>query len=161
VEREKVELMIEAARLAPSACNLQGWRFVVADTPEVRNKLVQKGLGGIVPNAWAVTAPVIIVGCYEKDLLTHRLGASIKGIDYAQVDMGIAGEHLALMAAALGLGTCWIGWFDQKAVKKALAIPRSVDVVFLMTVGYPAEGPVPEKNRKARENIMSYGRYRS
>jgi nitroreductase len=160
VEREKIELIIEAARLAPSACNIQGWRLVAADDPQVRDELVKKGLGGAVPNRFAAAAPVIIAGCYEKDFLTHRVGATLKGIDYWQVDMGIVGEHLALMAAALGLGTCWIGWFKAQAVKKILGVPRGAEVVFLMTLGYPAEAAGREKARKKRDEIFAYNRYR-
>jgi nitroreductase len=161
VAREKLELIIEAARLAPSACNFQGWRFVVADDPQVRDELARKGMGGVVPNVWAAAAPVIIAGCFAKKILsTNWLGSKLKGIDYGQLDMGIAGEHIALMAAALGLGTCWIGWFNQKAVKKILGVPRAVEVVFLMTLGYPAEASQREKARKSRDEIFTYNRYR-
>jgi nitroreductase len=159
VEREKIDVMIEAARLAPSACNAQGWRFVVADDPQVVKELFDKGLGGVVPNSWARTAPVIIAGCYKKDIMTHRVGAAIKGIDYHLIDLGIAGEHLALMAAAQGLGTCWIGWFNQKAVKKIFHLPRLMEVVFLMTLGYPAEDKQNEKKRLPKEEIGFYNRY--
>ena len=158
VEDHKLSLIIEAARMAPSACNAQGWRFIVVEDRELLNKINDKGLGGIVANQWARTAPVIITGCYKKDILTHHLGERAKGIKYHFLDMGIAGEHMALMAQALGLGTCWIGWFKQGAVKKILGIPRSLEVVFLMTLGYPREEPRP-KSRLPADKIAFKNRF--
>jgi len=83
----------------------------------------------------------------ERSLVTHRLGAGVKRIEYHLLDAGIAGEHFVLRAAEQGLGTCWIGWFDAKAVKRILDLPPSWDVPALITVGFPAEEPAPKERR--------------
>jgi nitroreductase len=83
--------------------------------------------------------------------VTDRIGAAIKGIDYHLLDAGIAGEHFVLRAAELGLGTCWIGWFDKKRAKRILDIPSSWDVPALIAVGFPAGEPNPKDRRLASE----------
>ncbi len=161
VENEKIEKVIEAARLAPSACNSQCWRFIVVRDKEVLRQLVEKGLEKIpVKNKWARTAPVIIVACAELNFLTHRLGAKISAIDYYLLDMGCAIEHLILMATELGLGTCWIGWFKEKSIRKLLKIPKKTKIVALITLGYPEE-ELKEKDKKrlGLEEILFYDRY--
>ena len=151
VPREMIESCVEAARFAPSASNTQGWRFFVAEG-ELKNRLVREAMGGVVvPNRFAAGAPVIVALAMKLDVVTHRLGAGMKGIDYHLLDAGIAGEHFVLRAAELGLGTCWIGWFDKKAVKRILDIPSNWDVPALITVGFPAEEPKPKERPLASE----------
>ncbi len=151
VPREMIESCVEAARFAPSASNTQGWRFFVLEG-ELKARLVKEAMGGIVvPNRFAVGAPVIAALAMKLDIVTHRLGAGIKRIDYHLIDAGIAGEHFVLRAAELGLGTCWIGWFDKKAVKRLLDIGSNWDVPALITVGYAAEEPKPRGRRLASE----------
>jgi nitroreductase len=146
-----IESCVEAARFAPSASNTQGWRFFAVEG-EAKDRLVKEALGGIVvPNRFAGGAPVIVALAMKLDVVTHRLGAGIKGIDYHLLDAGIAGEHFVLRAAELGLGTCWIGWFDKRAVKRCLDIPSRWDVPALITVGFPAEEPKPKERRLASE----------
>jgi nitroreductase len=151
VPREMIESCVEAARFAPSASNTQGWRFFVVEE-ELKNRLVKEAMGGVVvPNRFASGAPVIVALAMKLDVVTHRLGAGIKGIDYHLLDAGIAGEHFVLRAAELDLGTCWIGWFDKKAAKRILDIPRAWDLPALITVGFPAEEPMPRERRVASE----------
>jgi nitroreductase len=155
VPREMIESCIDAARFAPSASNTQGWRFIVAEGA-VKDRLAKEALGGIiVPNRFAVGAPAIVALAMERSLVTHRLGAGIKRIEYHLLDAGIAGEHFVLRAAEQGLGTCWIGWFDAKAVKRILDLPTSWDVPALITVGFPAEEPTP-KERRPVSGISSF-----
>jgi nitroreductase len=157
VPTEMIEKCLEAVRYAPTACNKQSWKFIVAQG-ERKERLVRDALGGIpVPNRWAVEAPVMVVIAMRLDLITHRIGARIKDIDYHLVDAGIAGEHFVLQATELGLGTCWIGWFNKKAVKTILSLPASWDVPAMITLGWPAE-PSPEKNRKSIEEISNLPR---
>lgn len=140
VEEEKIYAMLEAARIAPSACNAQPWRFCVVKDKNLIEKLTQKGLGGvIVPNNWAKTAPIIIVACSELNLSTHKIGEKIQGIQYHLIDIGIALEHMVLKAAELDLGTCYIGWFKGKVIHKLLKLPKSWNVECLVTLGYPQE----------------------
>ena len=155
VEKEKIQQALEAARLAPSASNAQPWRFVVV-AGEKRKKILDEGLGGlVVPNSWAKTAPVITVVCSATNLFKHTLGEKVQGTHYHLIDLGIAMEHFVLKATELGLGTCYIGWFNAKSVKKALALPASWKVECLITLGYP--GTVPEKTpRKKIEEISKF-----
>ena len=151
VEVEKIRDIIEAVKFAPSSCNSQCWRFVVTNG-EVKEQITKQGIGGIiVANRWAKTAPVIIVAGADLSLVTHRIGAKIKDIDWYLLDMGIAIEHLVLRATELGLGTCWIGWFNEPAIRKILKIPRSIKIVALLALGYPKEEL--EEHKKVRLDI--------
>jgi nitroreductase len=132
--------ILEAARLAPSACNKQPWRFAVVQTPEIRRRIVEGGFLPGIKMDWAMDAPVHVVIGMERSFVTHRLAATLSGVDYPWVDIGIAGEHLVLAATALGLGTCWIGWIRPRAVARIVGWPRSVRPVALITVGYPKIG---------------------
>jgi nitroreductase len=160
VARDDIESLIEAARLAPSACNSQTWRFVAVTDPALLQKLCEEGLRSIVTNAFLKTAPCIIAGCSKLDLVANTFGRAVSGIDYYQVDLGIAMEHMALKAVELGLGTCWIGWFNEKAVKKVLGIPRGIKVTALMPVGYPAEMKIRNKIRKPLEEILFWEKWK-
>ncbi|MGA2089912.1 MAG: nitroreductase family protein [Endomicrobiales bacterium] len=141
VEEEKLRAVLEAAREAPSACNAQPWRFVAVIDPVLRDSVAARGLGGVVPNAWAKTAPVIIVVCSTLELLTHRVGEAVQGVSYHLIDLGIAMEHVVLKATELELGTCYIGWFNAKPIHKLLDLSPSWKVECLITLGYPAEIP--------------------
>jgi nitroreductase len=135
--------LLEAARCAPSACNAQPWRFVVVRDPAQKRRLTDTGLGGMVPNAWAQSAPVIIVACSDLQFFTHRLAEKVQGVEYHLIDLGIALEHLVLKATEHGLGTCYIGWFKGAAISRLLSLPSSWKVECLVTLGYPAVIPDP------------------
>lgn len=149
-----LEQCIEAARLAPSACNRQPWRFVVVNDA-AKLAAIHGGcrLPGI-PHEWLAAAPVIVALCVDLDFVTHRLAPAVSGIPYYLIDAGIAGEHFVLAAAEQGLGTCWIGWFRPRRVRKILHIPHSVRVVSLISVGYPVpDWQPPPKKRRATDEI--------
>jgi nitroreductase len=160
VEEEKIKDIIDAVRFAPSACNSQCWRFIVT-TKEIKDQIIKKGLGGIViPNRWARSAPVIIVVCADLNFITHKLGAKIKGIEYYMLDIGIAVEHLILRATELGLGTCWIGWFNESAVRNILKIPKGIKIVSLISLGYPKEKlQEHEKVRLSINNLLYWNKW--
>ncbi|MEN7973564.1 MAG: nitroreductase family protein [Verrucomicrobiota bacterium] len=145
VPREHLELMLEAARLAPSACNKQPWRFAVVQDDAVRAKLVKESLRVGIEMKWAGNAGAIIAVGVRRTGIVHKVGAKISGVEYPQVDLGIAGEHLVLQAEELGLGTCWIGWINQKAVRRIIGWPRNVEPMGLITVGWPV--PSERKTR--------------
>jgi len=131
-----IESMVEAASLAPSASNRQPWHFIAVKDENIRKRICDEALGGLVANKFVSDAPVIFVVCTETGLSPVKIGEIIKGIPYHLIDAGIAGEHLVLRATELGIGTCWIGWFNEKRIKKILTIPKAVKVVALIAAGY-------------------------
>ncbi len=148
VEDAKLTKIFEAARLAPSAKNLQEWRFVVARDEEVIEKLAEAAQQNFVRNA-----PVVIACCAETDGYIMSCG-----LESYPIDVAIAIDHIALAATALGLGTCWIGKFDPDQVKEILKIPTDIIVVELLLLGYPADSPRPKK-RLPLETIIKYDRW--
>jgi nitroreductase len=157
IPRTMIESCMEAVRYAPTASNIQGWRFFVVEG-DLKEELLKRALGGIVvPNKWASTAPAVVALAMKLSVVTDRIGAAVKDIDYHVLDAGIAGEHFILRATELGLGTCWIGWFNKKAVRELLNIPSGWDVPALITVGFPAEIPEPKDRRPVSEICVFKG----
>jgi len=163
VEKEKLLTCLEAARLAPSACNSQPWKFIVVDDKDLKDELCNTAFKGLYKiSAFAGTAPVIIAIVSEKSKFWARVGGKIRNIGYYLIDIGIAGEHFILQAQELGLGTCWIGWFDERAVKKILKVPREKKVDVLISLGYPEKmNPPATQEREPIEDISSYNSYMS
>jgi len=159
VEREKVIACLEAARLAPSAHNAQPWRFLVVDDPALKEKLCRRAFAGVYRiSRFAAQAPVVIVVLVRKDIVVHFVGRRIQGTAYHLIDTGIAGEHLVLQAEELGLGTCWMGWFSRRGVRRALELPRRYKVVALIPVGYPASRPPAATGRKPLPDVAWWNR---
>ena len=155
VKYEDLLALCEAARMAPSACNSQTWRFILVRDAAQRKRLCDEAMMPVLPNKFLREAPVIIVGCSKLDIVANRIGSGVTGIEYYPIDMGIAMEHMALKAADLGLGTCWIGWFKENKVKDILEIPRAVRVLSLLSVGYPKNpGAQPKRSRKKMEEFV-------
>jgi len=147
VEEEKLQTILECARLAPSASNLQEWRFIV-----VRDKKTRASLAGAANNQMFVAqAPVILVCCADTKHHVMRCGEKCYPIDVA-----IAIDHITLAAVELGLGTCWIGAFYSDKVRGLLGIPDSVPIVSLLTLGYPRPGSARPKNRLPLEEIVRH-----
>ena len=147
VPEDDLRYMLEAARLAPSWANTQCWHFVVVTDEAVKAGIGEAGF------RWTARAPVLIVACADA----ARVGAK-KDQEYYLVDIGIAMEHLILAATERGLGTCWIGGFDEDVVKVALGVPANIRVVAYTPLGYPNETP-QAMSRKSLEEIVSYNRY--
>jgi nitroreductase len=157
VEREKIELCLEAARLAPSACNGQPWRFLVFDQPEKKSDLCRAASSGIYRTSGFISrAPVIIVALSLRGKILPDLAGRFQGKHYPLIDLGIAGEHLVLQAAEAGLGTCWVGWFNGPAVKKLLGLPKGETPIALIPLGYPAEEKSASPSRKGLEEIAAF-----
>ncbi len=161
VEREKIMTCLEAARLAPSTANSQPWRFVVVDDKPLKNKLCDAAFGGIYSfNSFCKTAPVIVVVISEKSRFLARIAGMFRGTKYYLIDIGIAGEHLVLQAEDLGLGTCWIGWFNERAVKQILNIPQNKKIDILIALGYyDREKLGPDHGREPIDKIASFNSY--
>ncbi len=160
VEKEKIERIIKAARLAPSACNAQPWHIIVVDDPELKNKVADatsaRALG---MNHFTKQAPVHLVLVEEKVNLSSGVGGWIKQKDYAQMDLGIVAAHIILAAKAEGLGSCILGWFNENAMRELLSIPQNKRVWLDIVIGYSAQ-PVRPKKRKPINEIASYNGYK-
>ncbi len=148
IEKEKLDSILEAARLAPSAKNTQDWRFVVVIDKEIRLLLAETTNR---PESFKNTG-VIIVGCSNSgDVM--KCGQAI-----AQIDVAIAFEHICLQATELGLGTCWIGSFKTEKVRAILGIPDDIQIIELMAVGYAADS-WKQPNREPIEKIICYEKW--
>ena len=156
IAADVLDRMLEALRLAPSACNYQPWRFIVVRDAKMREALAHASRDQM----FMAQAPVIIVGCGFPAKAYQKMGGSGNSVD---IDLAIALDHLMLAAAEAGLGTCWIGAFDEKAVKRVLDLPKEVKVVALTPLGYPAEpgmlGPADANRRKRRDEVISFDRF--
>jgi nitroreductase len=159
VEHEKIELCLEAARRAPSADNLQPWRFIVFDDPEKKAKLAEAVFTGVYAASKRFAVAPIIVGLVIKEnLLVSKVAGAVQGTQWQLVDAGIGGEHFVLAAAEQGLGTCWIGWYDGRALLKHLGLRgKGYKAVALIAVGYPADdASTSERPRKDLAEIASW-----
>ena len=150
VEDEKLMAVLEAGRLAPSAGNRQEWRFIVVHDQKVKVMLGEAANG----QCFVGEAPVVIVACAESD--GHVMSC---GQPSYPIDVAIALDHISLAAVEYGLGTCWIGAFNEGKVKEILGIPEEVRVVELMPIGYPAFQTVKEKNRLQFSKIVKQGHW--
>ena len=160
VEREKIFSCIEAARLAPSAQNVQPWKFLVVDDPKTKDRFADAIFSGIYsPSKFAAHAPVLILQLASLNVITNVIGKQIQNIHFYLIDTGIAGEHIVLQAAALDLGTCWIGWFNTKKARKFFNIPKKYKIVNLFALGYFENRPPKEKKRKKLEEIVSFNKF--
>ena len=161
VERKKIMMCLEAARLAPSACNSQPWKFIVVDDRQLKDKLGDAAFRGIYSmNSFCKMAPVMVVVVSEKSKFLARIGGMFRGTKYYLIDIGVAIEHFVLQAEDLGLGTCWIGWFNERAVKRILTIPQRKKIDILIALGYyDREKLGPEHDREPIDKIASFNSY--
>jgi nitroreductase len=149
IEAQKLSRILESARLAPSAKNLQDWRFVVVTEPEKRARLAEAANN----QKFLARAGAIIIGCSNSNE-TMRCGQPV-----APIDVAIAMEHIALQAVEEGLATCWIGSFYPEKVRAILAIPQDIQIVELMALGYPADSP-RTANRVPMDKIVCREQWR-
>nr|NQU93296.1 nitroreductase family protein [Bacteroidota bacterium] len=160
VEKEKLTRCLESARLAPSASNSQPWKFVVVDDPELVQKVAVETYSQIVSfNKFTHQAPVIVVFVMEKPKIITQIGGRIKNKEYPLIDIGIAAEHFCLQAEEEGLGTCMLGWFNEKPIQKLLGIPPGKTIGLIVTLGYPNYEKRPTKKRKSFGEVVSYNTY--
>lgn len=157
VAREDVLKCLEAARLAPSACNSQPWKFVAVDDRALLMDMAEAAIG-LGMNKFTVQAPVIVAVVQESMNMSAKAGSLVKNKDYSMMDLGMAVENFCLQAAELGLGTCIMGWFDEGKVKKLLGVPSGRRVQLLITLGYP-DAPTRTKVRKPLEEMSSWNKY--
>ena len=154
VEQEKLDAILEAARLAPSACNGQPYHFTVC-RGEIAKEVALLTRGSMGMNKFAVQAPVLLVISEEPYVKTAGMGAKIKNNDYRSMDIGIATAYLTAEAAAQGLSTCILGWFDDEKLRALCSIDSPLRLV--ITLGYAsAEDKLREKKRKALDELITY-----
>ncbi len=150
VEQEKIQAILEAVRLAPSACNGQPYHITVCQGQAAKE--VAKATMGMGMNKFAAQAPVLMVLSEEPYNRTAAVGAKLKNNDYRSIDIGIAAAYLTAEATAQGLGTCILGWLDDARIRAVCGLSHPVRLV--VTVGYPkAEDPLRPKKRKAIEDF--------
>jgi len=142
VPSEKIDYVLEAARLAPSWANGQCCTFLVVSDPRVKHELAQAG------NEWIEQAPVIIVACADP-----KLSGVKNDQPYYLLDVGIAMEHLVLAATEQGLGTCWVGWFSEDRARAALGVPDGVRAVASTPLGFPNEEPAARPRKSLAELV--------
>jgi len=148
VEHDKIRAVLDAGLAAPSARNLQDWRFIVVTKLETKALLAEAAKG----QSFVEEAPVVIVACGTGD---HVMTCGEKCYP---IDVAVAVDHMTLTAIELGLGTCWVGAFYQDKVKELLNIPADVNVVALLSLGYPrAEGPNEKTRREFSESVAFEG----
>lgn len=149
VDRKTLEYVMECARVAPSAVNLQPWHFYVVSSSEAQDKLKQT-----YSRDWFNHAPLYILGCIRHDQSWHR---RMDGKDHGDIDIAIATEHICLAAAEKGLGTCWVCNFDSRLCHELLSLPENEEAAVIIPIGYPGDEPegVKRTARKAMEEIVS------
>jgi nitroreductase len=159
IETEKLDRILEAGRMAPSACNAQPWKFVAVTEPLLLEKLAEAASARLLGmNSFVNQAPVQIIIVREKPNFTSKVGATIKNKDYSLIDIGIAASNICLQAKAEGLGSCIIGWFDERMVRKLLSIPSTKRVELIITLGYSLSEP-RAKRRKDPLDTISFNKY--
>ena len=146
VEDEKILSVLEAGRIAPSACNYQPLHFIVVSGEEAKKRVTST-----YKEEWLRKAPVIIIVCGDH-------GSSWKredGKDHLDIDAAIAADHMTLQAAELGLGTCWVCWFDSRACHEILELPDTYEAIALLPLGYPEGRCDPARHERARKKLAA------
>lgn len=160
VEREDIIKCVEAARMTPSAHNSQPWTFVVIDNKELMQKVANETFNAVVRfNKWVPNAQAMVAVVIEK---THfaMVGSNKSDAEYNMIDIGAATEHFCLQAADLGLGTCILGYFNEKNVKELLNVPSGKKVGLLITMGYSPFEIARDKKRKELDEMCKFNSYK-
>lgn len=152
VEQEKLDLILEAAQLAPSACNGQPYHITVCTGEKALE--VAKATQGMGMNKFASQAPVLLVISEENYVKSAALGAKLKGNDYRSIDIGILAAYLTAAATEQGLSTCILGWLDDEKLRDICGTKHPVRLV--ITLGYPKNDAIRDKKRKTLEELVSY-----
>ena len=152
VEQEKLETILQAAQLSPSACNGQPYHITVCSGEKAAE--VAQATQGMGMNKFAAEAPVLLVISEEPYVKTAALGAKLKSNDYRSMDIGIVAAYITLMAAELGLGSCILGWLDDEKLRKLCNLKYPVRLV--ITIGYPKDDAIRSKKRKDLDEMVTF-----
>jgi nitroreductase len=160
VEKEKLMRCVEAARIAPSASNAQPWKFIIIDDPKLKDEVAELAADPITSiNRFAVQAPVMVAVVRERANFMSVVGQTLKNKEFPLIDIGISTIQFCLQATAEGLGTCIMGWFQEKKIIRLLHIPRNKRLELLITLGYAAKDEIRRKVRKETDEIISFNGY--
>ncbi|MHB1483559.1 MAG: nitroreductase family protein [Saccharofermentanales bacterium] len=160
VEREKLVECVEAARLSPSACNSQPWGFIIIDEPALAKQISLLLQDDIIPiNRFTRNCNAFIIIVEENANLSSKLGGRFKDQDFAQTDIGIAAQMICLSATDQGLGSCIMGWFNEKKLKNLLGIPKTKRIRLIIAAGYPENHETRPKSRRPMEEIMHFNKW--
>lgn len=155
VEREKITACLEAARLSPSACNSQPWHYYVVNDVNLVSQIAGS-VQGMGMNRFANDVPVFLVVTEEKVTLSGVVAKRFKGQEYAQLDIGLSVAYFTLAAAELGLGSCILGWYDEKMIKEILKLPAEAKLQLVLCLGYPKDESPRLKARKPLDEIVTW-----
>ncbi len=158
IEHEVLVRILEAARLAPSACNGQPWHFTVVTEDDLLAE-VGKATSSLGMNKFVKDASALVLITHEFTNLTSKLGSGIKDKDFPIMDLGIAAAYLTLAAEDEGVGSCILGWFDEKKIKELTAIPQAKRLMLIVALGY-ADKPKRKKIRKEWNDVVSFEKYK-
>lgn len=160
IDRKHLEICVEAARYSPSACNVQPWKFVIIDDPQKTAAVADNIFSGPYRrNTFTREAGAFIVCVSEKQDLLPRLGGIARRTNFRLIDIGIACEHVVLQAAELNLGTCILGWFDERKLKKLLSVPASRKIELVIAFGYPSETERTERQLREISKVVAFNKY--
>lgn len=157
IERATLERIIEAARLAPSACNGQPWHFTVV-TDEALLPEVGRATSSLGMNRFVKDASALVLITHESTNITSKLGCGIKDKDFPMMDIGIASAYMTLAAEDEGIGSCILGWFDEDKIKELTGIPKKKRLMLIIALGY-ASKPKRKKVRKEWDKVVSFEKY--
>ena len=165
IDHGKLEQILEAARLAPSSCNSQAWHFIAIDDPAIIKQIPQQvALGDKMIISWLKDAPCLIAGCYTRAMF-HQISQLFDHNNHL-IDISIAMTHICLAATELGIGSCFVGWFHTKKLKKLLALPARYQIATLLVLGYPSSesdeqgiAGIKARPRKKFDDIVSLNTY--
>ena len=152
-----LERIVEAGRLAPSACNGQPWHFTVITEPQLLVE-VGKATSSLGMNRFVKNASALVLITLEPTNITSKLGCGIKDKDFPIMDLGIASAYITLAAEDEGLGSCILGWFDEKKIKELVGIPQKKRLMLIVSIGYTVK-PKRRKIRKDWDKVVSFEKY--
>ena len=157
IEREVLDSILEAGRLAPSACNGQPWHFTVVTEPSLLHE-VAKSTSSLGLNRFVKDSAALVLITLEPTNLTSRFGCGIKDKDFPIMDLGIAASYITLAAEDGGVGSCILGWFDEKRIKELVGIPQKKRLMLIVSLGYTIK-PKRRKIRKEFDKVVSFEKY--
>lgn len=160
LKRADIEKCVEAARYAPSACNSQPWKFIIVDDPNILDIIAGSAFGSPMGmNKFVKESSAIVMILSRREKLTAWMGSKLRRTSFRRIDIGLATGHFVLKAQELGIGSCILGWFKERKIKRLLQVPRKEKIELAISMGIPEERDIKEKKLKSIEKTLSVNRY--